>query len=116
MSDMIGDGPFQGIVTPCDTCLGVGELITLQDGLVKASCPRCNGVGHVHIRCAVEEVDEVVRRLPLTRQQLQTHRQLASIGACAGCFGAGVVASVECDADETPIRYVEAPCPACTAN
>lgn len=112
-----GDGPFGGVLTPCDMCLEVGELVTL-DGrppqvLRVGECPQCHGSGHVHIDCEEHEVDEIVRGLPPTRRQIAVRRMVAGVGMCVDCFGVGAVAHVECGADRAPIRYVEAPCPKC---
>lgn len=113
------DGPFGGVLTPCDMCLEVGELVTL-DGhspqvLRIGECPQCRGSGHVHIDCEEHEVDDIVRGLPPTRRQVAVRRMVAAVGMCADCFGVGAIAHVECDAGRAPIRYVEAPCPKCTA-
>ncbi|MCO6007075.1 hypothetical protein NE236_19005 [Actinoallomurus purpureus] len=112
----IGEGPFRGIVVPCDTCLSHGDRVRLSaSGVVWETCPDCSGSGHVHIRCAEDEVEEVMRRLPLTREQLQVRQALITAGLCVACYGAGVLASVDCTEDGKPVRYVEAPCPVCSA-
>jgi hypothetical protein len=114
------DGPFGGVLAPCDMCLEVGELVTLDgrppQALRVGECPQCHGSGHVHIDCEEHEVDDVVRGLPPTRRQLAVRRMMAGVGMCTDCFGAGVVAQIECDADRSPIRYAEVPCPTCTAT
>ena len=47
MSD--GEGPFEGVLTPCDMCLEVGELVTLDgrppQALRVGECPQCRGSG-----------------------------------------------------------------------
>jgi hypothetical protein len=112
-----GNGPFRGVLTPCDMCLEVGELITL-DGrppnvLRIGECPQCHGAGHVRIDCAEHEVEEIVRGLPPTRRQIAVRRMVTGVGMCADCFGVGAVAHIECDEDRAPLTYVEAPCPKC---
>jgi hypothetical protein len=111
----MGEGPFRGIVMPCDTCLGAGELITLHGPARRGNCTDCQGSGHVRIECRPEEVESVVARLPPNRARRQVHRALADAGLCVACFGAGVVASVDCDENEVPVRYLDAPCPMCSA-
>ncbi len=115
-----GDGSFRGVLTPCDVCFEVGELITLQGrpptALRVGECPQCHGAGHVHIECTEDEVDEVVRGLPPSRRQVAIRRAFAGVGLCAACFGAGVVASVECDEGEMPLAYSETPCPSCRTS
>jgi hypothetical protein len=115
--ELKGDGAFRGVLTPCDACLQVGEFITLGGGpprtLRFGECTRCKGSGHVHIECAEHEVDAVVRGLPPSRRQIAVRRAVAGVGLCTTCFGAGAVASVECDDEETPLRYTETPCPGC---
>lgn len=111
------DASFGGVLTPCDMCLEVGELVTL-DGrppqvLRVGECPQCHGSGHVRIDCAEDEVDDVVRGLPPTRRQLAVRRMVAGVGLCTDCFGVGSVAHVECDSDRSPVTYAEVPCPKC---
>lgn len=112
-----GDGPFRGIVMPCQMCLGGGELVTLQGRpdmlLLTGDCPHCDGTGQLRIRCDRDEADDVIRRLPPSRVRLAVNHALAEAGLCAVCFGSGVLAAVECDDDQAPVRYLEAPCPAC---
>lgn len=112
-----GVGPFKGVLTPCDMCLEIGELVTLDGrppGVLRiGECPQCHGAGHVHIDCAENEVDDVVRGLPPTRRQVAVRRMVAGVGMCAACFGVGAVAHVECDGDRAPIRYAEEPCKVC---
>jgi hypothetical protein len=114
------DGPFGGVLTPCDMCLEVGELVTLDGSpphvLRLGECPQCHGSGHVHIDCEENEVDDVMRGLPPTRRQLAVQRMVAGAGMCVGCFGVGAVGHVEVDADRGPVRYVEAPCPTCAGG
>jgi hypothetical protein len=111
------EGSFRGVLTPCDVCFEVGELVTLQGRsprtLRVGECPQCHGAGHVHIECAEDEVDAVVRGLPPSRRQVAVRRAFAGVGLCAACYGAGVVASVECGEDDRPVRYAESPCPDC---
>jgi hypothetical protein len=114
MGDVIGEGPFRGIVMPCDTCLGTGELISLHGPPRRGTCTDCNGSGHVRIECRAEEVESVVARLPPNRMRRQVHRALSEAGVCVACFGAGVVASIDCDENDLPIGYVDAPCPKCS--
>jgi hypothetical protein len=117
--EVMGEGAFRGVLTPCDVCFEVGELVTLQGRppqvLRVGECPQCHGAGQVHIECAEDEVDAVVRGLPPTRRQVAIRRAFAGVGLCPACFGAGAVASVECDEDQMPIRYAEAPCSKCRA-
>lgn len=85
------DGPFGGVLAPCDMCLEVGELVTLDgrppQALRVGECPQCHGSGHVHIDCEEHEVDDVVRGLPPTRRQLAVRRMMAGVGMCTDCFG-----------------------------
>lgn len=116
MGDVIGDGPFRGIVVPCDTCLGTGELVTLHGPLRRGTCTDCEGRGHVRIACEPEEVERIVARLPPDRMHRQVDRALADAGLCTACFGAGAVASIDCDENDVPIRYADVPCPICSPS
>ncbi|MCO6009698.1 hypothetical protein NE236_32480 [Actinoallomurus purpureus] len=117
MSDeTIGDGAFQGIVMPCQMCIGSGELVTLQKDpalLRRGDCPQCDGTGHIRIRCTRDEVDEVIRSLPPSRLLTAIRQALTGVGLCPVCFGCGVLASIEWNEDQIPVRYLEASCPAC---
>ena len=94
----------------------VGEAGDGAQALRVGECLQCHGSGHVHIDCEEHEVDDVVRGLPPTRRQLAVRRMMAGVGMCTDCFGAGAVAQIECDADRSPIRYAEVPCPTCTTT
>lgn len=115
--DITGDGSFQGIVTPCQMCLGGGELVTLQGRpdmvLRTGGCPQCDGTGYLRIACDRDEVDDIVRRLPPGRVQVAVRHALADAGLCSVCYGCGVLAAIDCDEDQVPVGYLEAPCPAC---
>src|SRR5262249_50298085 len=95
--ETVGDGAFQGIVMPCQMCLGSGELVTLQKDptlLRRGDCPQCDGTGHIRIRCTRDEVDEVIRSLPPSRLLVAVRQALTGVGLCPVCFGCGVLASV----------------------
>jgi hypothetical protein len=114
--EAIGDGAFQGIVMPCQMCIGCGELVTLQKDpavLRMGDCPQCKGTGHIRIRCTRDEVDEVIRGLPPSRLLIAARQALWGVGLCPVCFGGGVLASVQWNEDQIPVRYLEASCPAC---